>query len=394
MLNPFFIYAGTWTVVGVLYALSWSSYNSALDSRLLSFFVISVIMSLLIGYFMKTPKRQIEHERNGIKISLPSSRNITLILWIVAILDFAAQGGIPLFSQEEYVGFDIRYGYGDSVGIPVVHVLLVSFSMFYSFYLAYAVVYAEKNREKFVPLYLSLLVYFVLMGSRSYITYCVLALLMMLLNRARKNLRSIKVRTIVLTIIAVLMVCFLFGAYGNVRQGYSWNDSSYIQQLDSLAMYPDWLPSEFSWVYAYTTSTLANLNLNVISENYYISFIQLITCFLPTTLTKMIAAQSKYSIMYWDSHLNACTSFIGPYAYLGVAGLYVYFLFQTLYICFFIHVYRKLGFGESLGGFILSLFALLTCFYNPYTNVALCMAPWYLMLFSYLQRQGAMTGNR
>lgn len=377
LLNPHYCFVGTWIVVLALYGFGWSSFNSALNPMLVIFFAIAIAFSLLAGGILPKTK-----DREGCVFSLRICRLITTAITIVTFADFAYQGGIPSFSNKEYVGYDIRYGASASVGIPLVHVVLVSFSLFYSFFLAYCAVYSRKDRGKFFTLYAITVVLISLMGSRSFVMFCLLSIVLLAINRSPKSLKTVRVRDILFSIIVIVSILFLFGVYGNIRSGYDWDDSSMILSLGSLKDYPDWLPGQFAWAYSYATSTLANLNLNVIYENHYQSIVNLASYFLPTTLTKGISAPTGFGLLYYDHHLNASTAFSGVYSSFGIAGFYIYFFFQLAYFSLLDRIYQKTVVGQSLGRMILSFFALLSCFYDPYTNVALCMAPLYLAFYS------------
>ncbi len=117
-------YAGIWIAVVGLYALGWSSLNGALDPALLVFFGVSIVVSIIMAA-LSSPIPLV-------KLRWAKRRKpvITIAVFLGFLVDWAYRGSLPVL--QSYQGYDPTSTAELSVGIPVFHVVLMAFAIFYT----------------------------------------------------------------------------------------------------------------------------------------------------------------------------------------------------------------------------------------------------------------------
>lgn len=105
MLNFYYVYAATWGTILFLYLLGWSSLNAALNPVLLFFFLVTIILSLVLG--MRWKKRFVYREIAPSKLPVWA---IALILGC-GVIGYAQLGFVPIANilNGTYVYQDISY---------------------------------------------------------------------------------------------------------------------------------------------------------------------------------------------------------------------------------------------------------------------------------------------
>lgn len=371
--NFHFWYAITWTMCLIAYSWEWSELNQPLRPDLLTFFWLSIVMSTLIlvvqlGRGAANDDRDVvlrsarEGKRDG--------RSVTVMFVIGFALDFAYQGAIPFF-RGGYTGFDITAQIQSTVGIPVLHVVLIGGAIFFALERSDRF-FVQRSRSyalQFVVIQILLL----LNNSRGYITFCVIGALLLFALRKFSDEGRMRPQILVLAAIGGVVVLFGIGVFGNIRSGSSWWDSSHISHLGRYQdRYPGWLSEQFQWAYTYFTSPLANLNLNLSVRPVDGSLTQVWLAFLPDTFGKYFVAE-RVNVVYLVSYLNASTGYVVPY-YLGggVPALYVFYILQVVLLELGAFLARKIGTAVALFQVCASVIVIVFVFYNSFSDAATC----------------------
>ena len=129
MLNVFYWYGIIWAIVLSFYELGWSNYCTTLNGFTLSFFVISIIVSFILGTVFRNAFKYTSLEEDAV---ISRNHTVTILIWIMAIADFAYEKDVPLISI--LMG---RSTYSDFAGLPLVHTVLENMVIFFSAYLFY-----------------------------------------------------------------------------------------------------------------------------------------------------------------------------------------------------------------------------------------------------------------
>lgn len=365
-------YAGIWIVVIGLYALDWSSLNGALDPALLVFFcvsiVVSIVMAALSGPIPLVKLRWIKQRKPV----------VTIAVFLGFLADWAYRGGLPVF--QSYQGYDPTSTAELSVGIPVFHVVLMAFVIFYVMYLSYLYLSDTQNKG-YLSEFLLLIGMLVLNNSRGYVVFCLFIMVLLYSSFNSKGIKQTKVSSIVLIVLAVFGVIIFISAAGNIRSGYSWNDCSYIETIGYFNNYPEWLTKHFMWGYSYATSPLANLNLNCMHYSGNLNVAALLFSFLPEQLSAGPLSHGV-NIYYVVNHLNAVTGFATFVSAAGVGGAYVAFAGMMLLYTFIKAILRKFRVLETFGNALLCFLAMAMIFFNCFTTSALCYIPLFLIVAS------------
>lgn len=370
MLNYKNVYCVIWILVICLYSLGWSSLNSALVLPLLVFMIVTIGLAFLLGFTSKPLVPQ----------SLIYRKRIwpTILIVLGFFADFIYRGSIPMF--EVYEGFDPDAEEALSVGIPVVHVLVIAFCIYYAMYLSYLIVMS--NKKQYVFEYLTLLIMLLLNGSRGYIGFCILFLVIVYVNykTSKKNFH-IPLSMIFVALVACAALIIFISVMGNMRYGYKWNDYTYISRIGYFSNYPEWLPKIFMWTYLYVTSPLSNLNLNISNLNHITDLYAYVSSYWPDMVSKYFYHGPEIPApLYQVSYLNASTGFLPFYSSLGVIGMYGMVVFQFIVYSvvrlFLNSVKMPIFFAENIFSFLV----IITIFYNPFSATAVCYILFFLII--------------
>ena len=370
MLNYFWWYSAIWFSVIVLYLLGWSDFNRPLDPSLLLFLFSTSIVSLIIGYIF----------RKRFKFSVDKSVNVNIMpiiaLAIAVLIELFVAGHVPLFSillhTREYGNFD---------SIPFLHVAIISLSLYYYAKSFYCVV-CGTERKKHIIICMILLFFFALYFFRACFIICGFVSANILLAYLKYK-KKIKPKSIVISVIAALLLLYLFGGVGNVRQGVSWNDNTLIERIGLYnEKYPSIIPKQYMWAYSYITSPLANLNDNILLDNRTDDD-ALIKEVLPTAITKRLAdpTQSEVKPYLEREYFNAVTGWCSIYMRAGLPGMYL--LFCVLMGMGLIGVNKRFvkRKGYVIYFIIFSVVVAFMFFYNTIAYVATSIPMWICLIW-------------
>ncbi|MBO9038909.1 hypothetical protein [Curtobacterium flaccumfaciens] len=371
--NYHFWYVITWSSCLVAYSWGWSALNEPLRPDLLAFFAITIMISALILVF-QTGLRRGEDDRARVQSSSRTGwadgRRLTVLFVVGFGIDFAYQGAVP-FLRGEYSGFDITAQVQSTVGVPVLHVVLIAGSIFFALDRADRF-FAERSGSLAVQFFV-IQALLLLNNSRGYITFCLIGALLIFTARRFSVGGRIRLRVLVLGAIGAVGMLFGIGAFGNVRSGSAWWDSSHITHIGRYQdSYPEWLSAQFQWAYTYFTSPLAGLNLNLSMKPSDGSWLETALMFLPDTFGKYLVAD-RIDVVYQVSYLNATTGYVVPY-YLagGIVGLYLCYGAQIILLEVGAIIARRTGTAVVLYNVCACVLVIVFVFYNSYADTATC----------------------
>lgn len=367
----------TWLFIGTLYSFRWSSFNAPIPVSLILVFFASAALALVISISYRAPKL-----RRHI-VSQNRKPTITIALVGFFIADFIYRGQIPIL--RPYTGYNVQLAIQEQVGIPIVHVVLMSVSLFYAMYVAF--LWVSERRVGLLVEFGIMVFLFILNNSRGYVLFSLLILLLLWACAEARALRDFRVCAGVgILLLGVASIIFV-SIMGNVRSGFHWNDCTYITALGRYDNYPTWLTDHFKWMYTYVTTPLANLILNLQEGMHEPNAVGFLSGFIPETFSKEVVAAS-YNVVYIVDHLNASTGYAGFAATMGYLGVFIAICVQLFSYALIRAILKKQGSIEVFGNAILTFLIIVSCFYSPFYASSVCYMPlWLLVCSSYLKRK-------
>ncbi len=333
MLNYFWWYSAIWSIVLILYSLSINPFRFELSGELLAFIISSVVISFCLGLLTreKFAFPEIKAGLNSPLLFLSKKKHFNkpaIIITAGAILEFLIIGTIPLLSIA-ISHTDVYKGIGY---VPVLHVVVVTLATFFAIVYAYIAIMDKERQKKAIINSVVLVVVLLLYLLRSQIAMVCVTVAIILLSVLLKKYK-LKFKYIVAAIAIMLAGLFGFGAIGNMRQGYSWDDNSYIEEIGEYKDWPSFVPGQYMWAYSYITTSLANLAYFMqlgVAENHTLKGVLLEL--VPDTVSKRFADEeaaddtdNRYLI---KATFTTSTGFYGSYLNGGYIGMYVIFAYM------------------------------------------------------------------
>lgn len=248
---------------------------------------------------------------------------VLLGLYLFYVIDITYSGFIPLFA---YSSGQADYGGSINYGIPLVHVIAVTFNLFYCLYVFHQ--YLSSRKKSLLFIYFLLIIPFIFLLQRSNIMYIILgSFLIYVLSVA-----NVLIGRMVHILIAVIFTLFLFGYLGNLRSANG--DSTFIPRssgvTDEFLKGP--VPNEFYWSYLYIGSPLANLQNNINQSRYkYYDYSGLVVNeLMPDFISKRVSTELSITPRVFEQinpFLNVGTIYSRPYNYAGWGGMSLVFVF-------------------------------------------------------------------
>lgn len=314
MLNYLYLYGIVWSITLILYSFGWSDYCIPLATEIKVFLIISIAISFILGYIFRKKFIFKRIDKFPKRTSI-----ITIGVVLFAFLEYIVCHQIPLIGiitgSNAYTSFD---------GIPTLHVINSTIASFYSQYLFYLFL-CFKNKKKLLIEYASLLIFVHLFEfNRGGLLISVfISAILYFSSIAHK----IKFKHILFGTVFLIVVLYIFGGLGNIRETGSWN-ADYLGIYGGFnSKFPSWLPNQFKWPYLYMVCSLWNLTyiLNQIS----IDFVGFVSTFLPDFITKRIMPSfgSKDAINLLVISFTTYSGYGTTLLYGGIAGMYVKFAF-------------------------------------------------------------------
>lgn len=339
--NPNLLYILTFSVPFLVYSLQWSTLYPALQFNLILFYALTFAACIGLSIVFSLNRKKIEYHT----ISASGNNVLVLVLlYVFYLADITYTGYLPLYSfstgHANYTG-SIEYG------IPVLHVIAVTFNLFYALYVFHQ--YLSNKRNYYLLIYFLLIVPFIALLQRSNIMY-------ILVGSGFEyvlSLRRIIISKVIYILVAVVMSLYVFGYLGNLRSANG--DSTYIPRssgaTDGFMKGP--IPNEFYWGYLYIGSPLANLqnNINLAKEptvDYTGLFInELAPDFVGKRVSKGLFLQYRAFIQI-NPYLNVGTIYARPFNYARWPGVITVFtIFILLMNIYCVIISRSFTYGVT-----------------------------------------------
>lgn len=375
MLNIFYWYAITWGFEGVLYVLGWSDFCINLDYSLKVFLVLSVAISIVLGFIYrnKFKYKGLEHTD---KIHVKKAG--TIFVFVAAIIEFIYQKGIPLYSVIS--GETL---YGEMKGVPILHTILVNIILIYSPYLFY--IYLETKQKSYLLQSLLIMSVSLLMFHKGVLAFNIFIIINLAIAKGNEKYNLITRKNILVAMIVVIFLLYLNGGLTNLRSGISWNDNSLAQSVCRInKKWPSWIPLHYSWGYTYFISPLSNLSLNISYHKASADFDALLLSVLPQLFVKRVFVSSSVTegIFLYTPILNACTGFIESVISYGYIGLWFYFIYFFIFVIFIINLsHKEKNSLPTLNYSIMSMMVVALFFFNSLKTSATALLPYIILLY-------------
>lgn len=339
--NPFFVYSLSFLLVFGIYELRWSDRYPPLSAGLIIFLFTTFIISFFLAFVHE------KHKMNEFsKIEISNKRAVVLILvYLGNILEFAYFGGIPILRAISNPDFN----YKDFTGIPTFHVVLSTFSLFYSVYLFHQYISSDEGFRGFM-LFLVSIIPNILVVNRGAIIIIIFACFIIYLMK----LQRLRLKRIALIIFSMIAVIYAFGIIGNLRYSASKEDKEYILRIGGASdeFIQGNVPFEYYWGYLYVATPIGNLQ-NIVNKKESHFAIGNVSTFVaselsPDFISKRLMAilglnditddANKYLVI---EALNAPTVYYKSYYLLGWTGAMVMFLYSIGIMLFYPYLIPK-----------------------------------------------------
>lgn len=285
-------------------------------------------------------------------------RRVAVLIYLFVIIEMFHNGGVPVILIFSGVEYDYR-----NFGIPTLHVVLYGIYWFLCVHWFFVWL---KSRQRYY-LYYSLLLLAInfLLVNRGALIQALLAWGLLLLAH-----RGMSVKVFGKMLVCIAMLVWGFGGIGDARMKSMGLDPNYtiLAVGDASPKYPiDELGTGPFWFYLYTSSPLANWQINVTAERYlhadWWSFV--VTEIMPDFIGKHFLDDSvpKVSPRLITSALTVTSAYGRAYFLKGWVGAAVIYCLLLVYYFLSRAVFRGSEYFFS-GMATLSAGAALMIFYN------------------------------
>ena len=374
MLNCFYWYSIIWVLVFLLYNLGFSSFNKDLNGGLVFFIACTSALAFLVGRLNRSKFKYSD-------FAIDYGTKPIVVIVILYVVNFVYAGDVPLFSI-----LNKTQRYGDFEGMPLLYVVTSAVAFYYG--INYFNAYLNSKKKRDLISFLVIIMLFLLVFSRSSILFlCFGAFILYLSSRKKHGTkeRIVRMKSIMIAFFFGFITIYAFGALGNVRSGYKFDDNSYIERIGLYEEFPSFIPKQFMWAYSYLTTPLANLNNNVKKENSGTNFSGVISELIPRTISKRLFPDLKYGVDavmevgIEKEYFNAVTGYFIMYSYGGFIGMFLQFCVLLLVTYLQIKLTKlEVNKGrENTTYIILILSNMLMFFYNSLNTT---MVSWWLII--------------
>ena len=315
ILNPIFIFVGTWLAIIVLYQFELSNWQyNLIDDSYITFIIniMAFTISYLLVYILKRKKIIQNNEKKDDKNVIVDFNFIKkmFIFWIIIeIIETIYSGGIPIIWK--LVGSSKTYA---SYGIPTVHGLMNSISLIIML-LSYYLYLKENRKNKKLLLIIGTIILFDLMIITRQVIVSALIELFVIYIFFNKKIPVYKL----LIIVSFLVIGF--GLIGNIRTGsdnFIYVSSFKNENINKFLI-------GFYWVYMYFTMSIANINNAIyLGINQY-GLYPIMKNYLPTVFSNIIFENSNIIIPNYlvTKAFNVSGYFINFYLAFGNLGVLI-----------------------------------------------------------------------
>lgn len=386
--NPNFLLAISFSVALVLYSIPFSSLNTNLSLKLKFLLFGLILINFIMGISFKKYFRINtfkEMNLNSVFLNL-----FTVGILLLSICEGIYSKGFPIFGQVNYKDY----------GIPSIHVILVTVDSFYILVLCDELFNFNKNSKKIFMYICLALIPLIISLSRGSIVVLALSILFDYLFKQEKIKKRHFGRFVVLAMLLIGSL-YIFGISGNYRMNKNYNyegglsNSSLILSIGKATneFKNSGIPSPYFWTYSYTTSPIANLNLNVSLNNYSknkISMNEFIMMnFVPDFIGKRLYPNDNaiYAIEKVTNEFTVGTVLATAFLMSNWIGLYLFVvvisLFPLIY-CFLLKRWATdyIRFGMS----VLCTVYILAVFSNFFVFTGLSLQLWFPFIVQFFKK--------
>lgn len=354
--NPFYLYIISFSLVLVTYQLGWSELYPPLGIGLIIFFISTFLLSLYLGAVIDRylPIRYLEIKERD------KPFRTTIILYVLFILEFIYNGGIPIVLTINNSGFNYK-----DFGIPTMHPIIATFTSFYTVYVFH--LFLSTKKKIYLTVLLCLLTIPLLIINRGMLLMNLTSMLFVFLL----SIKRIRIKVFLAIIIFALIILYFFGLLGNYRITKTSSNDYFLEISEANDRFVDSsVPKEFMWSYIYMSSPVANLQNNINANpaiNFHVrNFV--IMELLPDFISKRIAplfGAERTGTSNITKYFIVSTVFCYSYNALGWPGIYLMFLIIAFLIVLYVILLRKDNRYYVTGIGILMTFMI----YNTFDNM-------------------------
>lgn len=321
LITPFYLYIFAFGFVLILYSLHWSLLLPNLSAGLITFLIITFILSVVYGrHIQRCRKSFFSYPLN---VSINYSRRVLFLLILYAI-EFLYSERLPLL--EVFSNSDAFVHFG---GIPTIHVLLVTYTVFFDTFLFHRLICKFNRKLLYKFLIISLLPPLLMVNRGMLFTVFFSCLFVYLFS-----LKSLKRKIVVYCIVSLSLALYLFTIIGSARINDDENSTvftAYTQPTDEFNSLG--ISNMFLWPYMYIVSPIGNLQ-NCIDKyqptgSFYAFFWE---CICPDFISKHFYESKSDSLPLISPVFNVATMYIHAYAQLGYLGMGILFIIQTIFL--------------------------------------------------------------
>ncbi|MCB5935978.1 oligosaccharide repeat unit polymerase [Caldibacillus thermoamylovorans] len=395
MINPYFIHVISFIVVIIAYLFHWSGLYPKLSFSLILFLLCTIIIALLIGSVFV--KEKIVTFKNTTVNNINFLKHITYAILFGYGLEFLYHGTFPLLAI--FLNSTLSY---HEFGIPVFHVLLVTFNSFFSIYLFQVCLSETKqNRKTAIFLLILNLIPSILIMNRGMLIIILMSIISVYLIKYERKLTFNRIAGVT----AILLIAlYLFGVLGNIRVNNSYQtntsllDSNLFLEIGGATdeFKKSVIPKEFFWGYIYLTSPLANLQKTIdefehtedvgIKNSFDFATTQLLPDFISKRLVPIFNIDVPNPIQI-TPELNVSTALAAPYTTIGWVGISLFILVIFVFAYFYILFLKKYNSEYFIAGVaIMNSIFLFNIFSNMFSFTGLSFQLVYPVIFTILDR--------
>lgn len=332
LINPFYLYIYAFGFVLILYSLRWSVLLPDLSIGLIAFLLLTFIFSLMYGLHIQKCRKTFFS--NPLCIAVNYDRRVVFIL-ILYVLEFLYAKRLPLLELLSVSENFIHFG-----GIPTVHVLLVTYTVFFSTLLFHKLICSFNRKLLYDFLIISLLPPLLMINRGMLFTIFFACLFVYLFS-----LKAFKRKILIYCIISISLALYLFSIIGSARINDDEDSTVFVaftQPTDNFESLG--ISNMFLWPYMYIVSPIGNLQNCIDMYQPTGSFSTFFwKCICPDFISKHFYEFETDSLPLISPVFNVSTMYTNAYAQLGYLGMGILFVMQTfiLYIIFLAFSVKK-----------------------------------------------------
>jgi oligosaccharide repeat unit polymerase len=354
LINPFVAYAAGFLLAFAVYSLGYSDLYPPLQPSLEWFLLSTCAVCIFLGY----ATRQRTHHR--VFDPEPIRTHVAIFVALVGtfMVEVVANGGIPLLLIAGGADFSYR-----DFGVPVLHVAFSGFCYFFAVY--WFDLYLLGRGRLFLLFSGSASATSILIFSRGAFIVTLIAIIGVYIQR-----RGIRRRLLVIFAALAAALLWGFGFLGDIRTHGASGESIILSVGDASDKFRNSnIPTELFWPYLYTSSPLANLQLNITdrvandSPGLYFALE-----FLPDFVSKRLVSEADIDQslpLLVTEQLTVCTMYGRAFVLMGWLGVWLSFGYLVAVSLVCLKVLEKSKYLVATTG-ILSSLAFLSIFDNLY----------------------------